>query len=184
MGKKDVRQDILKVATKHFMQDGYYNTSTRKIADELNIKQPVIYYYFKNKVNLYCEVLTVYSLKIGQKLDHLSKQNKDVKTKLFDMSWYLVNDSHLDFAQMMKDIFQVFGKEGNNELFTLWQKNYVTPFNTLFEQLDELRKDIQIDSIVRHYLRILSAYLNNVHIKEEKKQIIEMVDIFVRGISK
>lgn len=41
--------NILDVAEKLFMQQGYQATSTRQIADTLGITQPNLYYYFKKK---------------------------------------------------------------------------------------------------------------------------------------
>lgn len=180
---KDVRQDILRVATTFFVRDGYTNTSTRKIAEQLDIKQPVIYYYFKNKVNLYREVLTAYSAELGAELAAHSQEPGTVEERIISMSLYLVNESHLNLSQMMHDTMVVFSHEDYGTSFKMWHGNYVAPFSQVFSELNNLRSDISLESIVRHYLRILTAYLNMDYARRSNQEIKETVAIFMRGIS-
>ena len=46
---ENTKNAILKVAADMFLSQGYQATSTRKIAQELNITQPNMYHYYKNK---------------------------------------------------------------------------------------------------------------------------------------
>jgi Transcriptional regulator len=50
---ENTKNAILKVAADMFLSQGYQATSTRKIAQELNITQPNMYHYYKNKKVLY-----------------------------------------------------------------------------------------------------------------------------------
>ena len=59
---------ILDIALNHFIQFGYYGTSTRKIAEEAGISSGLMFHYFPNKLALYealveigCEKLTIES---------------------------------------------------------------------------------------------------------------------------
>lgn len=183
MANKDVRQDILSVATTYFMQEGYNSTSTRQIADQLGIKQPVIYYYFKNKVNLYREVLTSYSAEIGETLTVIAQKPGSVADHLTAMSLYLVNETHINLGQMMHDALEVFGNEDNAEMFRMWHQSYFAPFEGVFAQVENVRTDIPLGNISRHFLRILTAYLGDSHMPTSDQEITETVQIFLRGIS-
>lgn len=50
------RRLILKTAARMFAQDGYQQTTLDSIADALKVTKPVIYYYFKNKDDLYFQI--------------------------------------------------------------------------------------------------------------------------------
>lgn len=177
-----VRDEILTTATKLFMQDGYKNTSTRKIADTLGIKQPVIYYYFDNKVVLYMEVLTAYTNEIGLQLNSIATSNNNVEIKLTQMTTYLVNESHIDLGQIMRDTMSVFTGNNHGALFKMWHESYVTPFTKVFSEVDNLRTDIELSRIVMQYLRIITAYVTTEYIHKAESEIKETVSIFLRGI--
>jgi len=51
------KQEILKVAARHFAKRGYEGINLDEIAKELGITKPAIYYHFKNKADLYKAVL-------------------------------------------------------------------------------------------------------------------------------
>jgi AcrR family transcriptional regulator len=50
------RRLILKTAARMFARDGYQHTTLDAIAAALNITKPTIYYYFKNKEDLYFQI--------------------------------------------------------------------------------------------------------------------------------
>ena len=51
--KEEVRSNILRVAKKEFLQNGFRKTSMKTIARQANITAPTIYCYFKNKDALF-----------------------------------------------------------------------------------------------------------------------------------
>ena len=52
------KKRILDVATEEFATLGYSGLSMNKLAEKLKIKKTMIYYYFKDKRNLYDEVIS------------------------------------------------------------------------------------------------------------------------------
>lgn len=184
MGNSDVRQDILATATTFFMRDGYKDTSTRQIAEELGIKQPVIYYYFKNKVNLYQEVLTNYSKHLGDKLMDLANAGGDAPARIEAMSLYLVNEAQLDLNQMVRDSMMVFADQPySHEMFMAWHQSYVTPFEQVLGEIANRRTDISLSRITQHFLRILTAYMHGQPGRISNEDVIETIQIFMRGIT-
>lgn len=67
-------EEILDIAEDLFMRQGYNDTSTRQIAKILNITQPNIYYHFKNKEEIYFQVMKRLSTEVGKNLSDLSKK--------------------------------------------------------------------------------------------------------------
>lgn len=55
--KEDIRGRILAVAEQRFGQQGYSKTSMREIAGAVGVGVGNIYNYFRNKDELFCEVV-------------------------------------------------------------------------------------------------------------------------------
>lgn len=54
------KEQILQTSLKLFNEKGCLNTSTRHIADELNISVGNLYYYFKNKEEIVIELFKIF----------------------------------------------------------------------------------------------------------------------------
>lgn len=55
--KKATKEKIFKVAAELFSRDGYYKVSVREICEAADVTKPVLYYYYKDKENLLCEMM-------------------------------------------------------------------------------------------------------------------------------
>jgi len=51
------KEEIIKVASKHFSKYGYDRTSLDEVAKVVGVSKPAIYYHFKDKYALYEAVL-------------------------------------------------------------------------------------------------------------------------------
>ena len=51
------RQEILEASAKLFAENGFKGTTTRKIADEVGIRQPSLFHYFKRKEDILFELV-------------------------------------------------------------------------------------------------------------------------------
>ncbi|MGI6084958.1 MAG: TetR/AcrR family transcriptional regulator [Acetivibrionales bacterium] len=57
MADTDLRKRIKEVAVEHFNTSGYHGTTIRNIAKDVNCSLPMIYYYYKNKKELFDEII-------------------------------------------------------------------------------------------------------------------------------
>jgi len=57
MIEKALREQIKEVAVEHFNANGYHGTTIRNIAKDVNCSLPMIYYYYKNKKELFDEII-------------------------------------------------------------------------------------------------------------------------------
>jgi AcrR family transcriptional regulator len=57
MAEKDLRARIKEIAVEHFNKNGYYGTTIRNIAKDVNCSLPMIYYYYNNKKELFDEII-------------------------------------------------------------------------------------------------------------------------------
>ncbi len=57
--RREKRLSILRVAAQAFNAGGFYQTSLNKIAKELNVTKPTLYYYVKNKDDILDGILAI-----------------------------------------------------------------------------------------------------------------------------
>jgi AcrR family transcriptional regulator len=180
-----MRQQIINTATQLFMNQGYSATSTRQIAKILDITQPAIYHHFSNKEAIYIEVLSCFAIEVGGELQKILNENDTPDLTLKRMGRYLKNQHPMNFSLMMHDMDTEISAEARIELFKIWQGNYFSPFIQFFHSIQAmLNPKIEVDTVSRHFLRILSAYINDEsHNKQADALAIDtMVDIFLYGV--
>jgi AcrR family transcriptional regulator len=62
----DTKESIVKTALELFLQHGYEKTSLNQLAREVGITKPAIYHYFKNKDELFHEVVSLFFQEMGK----------------------------------------------------------------------------------------------------------------------
>ena len=69
------KERILKVAREIFSKKGYDATTTQEIAEKAKVNKAMIYYYFRNKEDLYIEMLRNFFNEISSKLLNVFAMN-------------------------------------------------------------------------------------------------------------
>ena len=92
MGKK---QDVLNAAVKLFSQQGFDGTTTAEIAEAAKVTEPVIYYHFRNKVDLFTYILvstfTEYFIRLDELKNSTITQFEKIEN-LIDLNFRFVDD--------------------------------------------------------------------------------------------
>ena len=140
MANKDLKERIKEVAVKHFNIHGYHGTTIRNIANEVNCSLPMIYYYYKNKKELFDEII---------KKEFFSLINRQASL--------LKIDSVIDFYT--KFIYDLNGLSGyDKQVYRLGVKVYLSfdGDEELMRVMDEWEKTI----LPRHH-QLLQSHLKN-----------------------
>jgi AcrR family transcriptional regulator len=74
---------IFNSAVRLFASQGYEATTTLKVAREIGISEPAIFYYYKNKTELYTAILEAASSNYLQRLDTILDSNSDADQTAF-----------------------------------------------------------------------------------------------------
>ena len=175
---------ILKVSEELFMTRGYRKTSTRQIAQIVGITQPNLYHHFKNKEEIYLAMMNSLSEEVSFHLTLIRKSDRETFEKLQEMMLYLYMRHPFDIHTMMHDIHYNFSKETAHELYLLWKRTYVKPFqDLLLENKEILRSEIDIDSSVQFLFVLLSHFMKKGKTKEQfYNDIQDALHIFLYGI--
>ncbi|OCA91954.1 TetR/AcrR family transcriptional regulator [Pseudobacillus wudalianchiensis] len=132
---RKTRQKIVKVARDLFMELGYRAVSTRRIADVCGITQPTLYHHFKNKKELYMEVLKSELLDMQTALDRIIKRFENhLEECLFQVTYYILINKPAGIGQMFHDIEKELGKEQQEEIKKRWIEAYQAPIASIFEK--------------------------------------------------
>lgn len=105
--KKTTKEAIIEEATNLFYEFGYGRTSIRDVTGRLNIPNPSIYYYFKNKEHLLFEVIESSGLDVINALETVINQVDDPLDKLANMVY-----RHLYLVIKKRKKHKVFIEEG------------------------------------------------------------------------
>lgn len=72
--ERDLSQKILETAKNLFVEKGYHGMSMREISDALGVSKAALYYYFKDKEELFLAILKIYLDEMSGTLDHISAE--------------------------------------------------------------------------------------------------------------
>jgi AcrR family transcriptional regulator len=140
MTEKDLRERIKEVAVEHFNENGYHGTTIRNIANDVNCSLPMIYYYYKNKKELFDEVI-----------------KKDFFDLIKKQASLLKIDSVIDFYTKFVYDLNALGRY-DKQVYRLGIKVYLS-----FDGDEELMNvmDAWEKTILPRHVQILQPYLKN-----------------------
>jgi AcrR family transcriptional regulator len=184
MTEKDMRERIKETAVEHFNKNGYHGTTIRNIAKDVNCSLPMIYYYFKNKKELFDEIIK------KDYFDLLKRQAALLKTNnIIDFYTNFVYDlnslSSYDRKVYRLGIKVYLSFDGDEELMKLmddWEKTILPRHYQILKQyLKSTDNDIAVVRTLMHVLETLieSIVVKNRFIPEE--EIREEISIVLHG---
>ena len=186
---ENTKNAILQVAAKMFLSQGYQATSTRKIAQELNITQPNMYHYYKNKKVLYIKAIEYSVNSFSKNLLEEYSQQKDLPFEelLLHMSKYMIENFRINYFVMRNDIENFFTVEERTNINNNWDGGYYKVlFNIFQSHKSELRSDLAIPVQVGTFLTMLLPYIeyNDAKRKRNIANLNTVINIFINGIKK
>lgn len=172
-----------------FLSQGYQATSTRKIAQELNITQPNMYHYYKNKKVLYIKAIEYSVNNFSKNLLEEYSQQKDLPFEdlLLHMSKYMIENFRVNYFIMRNDIENFFTVEERTSINNNWDGGYYKVlFNIFQSHKSELRSDLAIPVQVGTFLTMLLPYIeyNDAKRKRNIANLNTVINIFINGVKK
>ncbi|MEA1985893.1 MAG: TetR/AcrR family transcriptional regulator [Candidatus Marinimicrobia bacterium] len=190
----NTKEKIQKVAIKMFAEKGYTETSLRKIANELNISKPALYYHFTNKEEIFTSIIrNIFDENIKY---HKELAKKDIPTWDILRQWI---DKTIYFAFARKEVWQVIHQimmgKFQNKFDDLDLMLFIdTNFNILHRVIKngikngEIRNDIDSKILTINFLSSINSVLGPMRSKVKKidsKKISEMIyKILYNGMKK
>jgi len=100
--KERVKKKIMHSARKIALKSGWDTVTIRKIADSIDYAPPIVYELFKNKEDLFKELVYMGFRMLKEEIDKAKTKAKDTKSLLKELSL-----AQWDFAFNNKDLYQL-----------------------------------------------------------------------------
>lgn len=183
------RQAILTVASELFMSKGFKHTSTREIAEQVQITQPNLYYHFKNKKDLYLAVITQLTDNVRADLEVIVNSELELDQKLFKMIVLLIEKHPTNLFLMLNDMFVEMDPGSHGELYLIFKGTYSDNFAAVFKQETNrkaLREGVTVEDAARFVLYNVSSMLSiqQTYQKTSRHEDISLfIDFMLHGIT-
>lgn len=135
---KDKREKILNAAKNAFAQKGFTAVGIREIAKEAGLNSATLYHYFKNKEEIYSELLEEIFNKIVEILKEISTLEMEERGRVkFAVGRYI------DFINENRDFLKILVHELNleTEIVVRVAKKFYGNFFSLAEEMIAARKE-------------------------------------------
>ncbi len=81
----ETRQDILRAALKRFAHGGYAATSVQQIVGDAKVSKPTLYYYFKDKADLFQALVNEAHDERYRRMQEAAARTQDVRAQLVEI---------------------------------------------------------------------------------------------------
>lgn len=115
-GKKE---HILLAAASLFADKGYVGTSVREIVEAAGVTKPTLYYYFKNKEDLYVQLISTAILTFSQIVQEAAAQPGTMRARfllVFSNIYHLFRE-HIDLLRLVNSM--IYGPRGATPAYDL-----------------------------------------------------------------
>ncbi|MEA4822838.1 MAG: TetR/AcrR family transcriptional regulator [Clostridiaceae bacterium] len=184
MSDQDLRERIKEVAVEHFNANGYHGTTIRNIANDVNCSLPMIYYYYKNKKELFDEIIKKEFFNLIKRQASLLKINDviDFYTKfVYDLNALSRYDKQV--YRLGVKVYLSF--DGDEELMGIMDEWEKTILPRHFHILQPYLKNTDNDTaVVRTLVHLLETLIDSIVVKNRylpEKEIREEITIVLRG---
>lgn len=162
--ESSTRDTILAVAARFFAAQGYDGTSIREIVEEAGVTKPALYYYFKNKEDLYKSVIQdAYDYFFGFLIPIVEDDLEFIaKLEKITALYFSLTQEGADMVRMIYDAL-FFPKRNPFAHEMIWEneQKHLNFLKTVFA--DGIRKGYirkgDIDDIVHHYIGTVNLYI-------------------------
>lgn len=184
MTDTDLRSRIKEVAVDHFNSNGYYGTTIRNIAKDVNCSLPMIYYYFNNKKELFDEIIK------KDYFDLLKRQAAELKAdNIIDFYTEFVYGLN-NLSSYNKRVYRLGIKvylsfDGDDELMEIMDKWEKTILPRNYQIIKPHLKGMDDEmAIVRTLVHLLENLIISIVVKDRflsEEEIREEISIVLRG---
>ncbi|MGI5971096.1 MAG: TetR/AcrR family transcriptional regulator [Oscillospiraceae bacterium] len=173
MTDKDLRARIKEVAVDHFNKEGFHGTTIRNIAKDVNCSLPMIYYYYKNKKELFDEIIKNDYFKLIEKQALLLK-NENIIDFYTSFIYNLNELSSYDRQVYRLGIKVYLSFDGDQELMShmdQWEKGiFPRHLQILRRHIKDSGNETAIAKTLIHLLEtmIINIVVKNRYLSEEE----------------
>ena len=169
--EEDRREKILLKAIELYMVEGYANVSITDLQAALNMGRGTMYYYFKDKDELFQEVVSTFLIQPKQRALDRVKDGTTIPEMIEAMQYYLhqlrdvheqVDNKNINTSNVVNVMFTAYSKFP--ELYKKARRLYERELNLWIQAIKnsmragEVRGDVHIETIAHMFLHIKDGW--------------------------
>ena len=169
--EEDRREKILLKAIELYMIEGYANVSITDLQAALNMGRGTMYYYFKDKDELFQEAVSVFLIQPKQRALDRVKDGTTIPEMIETMQYYLrqlrdvheqVDNKNINTSNVVNVMFTAYSKFP--ELYKKARKLYERELNLWIQAIKnsmrtgDVRGDVHIETIAHMFLHIKDGW--------------------------
>ena len=169
--EEDRREKILLKAIELYMIEGYANVSITDLQEALNMGRGTMYYYFKDKDELFQEVVSTFLIQPKQRALDRVKDGTTIPEMIEAMQYYLhqlrdvheqVDNKNINTSNVVNVMFTAYSKFP--ELYKKARRLYERELNLWIQAIKnsmragEVRGDVHIETIAHMFLHIKDGW--------------------------
>jgi len=172
MNKKN---ELIKIASREFAKYGYKGVSLEKIAKKANISKAAIYYHFKNKADLFENVVNPKINKLINEIYSFNDENPQEALKHYIHSYAKIFKKYPCFAAILAHEFVDGGRNLSEDV--------IEDLSKIFKKLifilkkGEEKNIFEIENPFSIQLLIVSSLIMNQTTKDLRKRVSKYIDI-------
>lgn len=181
--KELTRERIIQQARTQFIDKGYDQISMRNIAAQLGCSHGAIYYYFKNKAELFYTIVEEDFAKLNNLLEQVIQVDEDDSTKLYNVLIHFIefglnNQSQFEimFLVRNKDV-DGLSQEAANKSYQKFAQTVQSLTKTKVKIIDIWSAFLALHGFVSHY----RGYVD--HFDEAKLAAESHVKFIIKGLT-
>jgi AcrR family transcriptional regulator len=176
--KDQIRKTIMDTALGIAISEGWNSVTIRKIAETIEYTPPIIYEYFKNKEDLFNELVLMGHSMLNNGYDLARQPESDPRKTLLHLS---VN--HWGFAFKHKELYQLmfnFNRPIPNDEI----EKIVTRIKNLFFELTNNRE--LAEELMFNWICLLNGFIFNTMQMESPPELINIPpkDLFIKAVER
>ena len=149
----DTRQLILKEAEKLYYVGGYERISLQVIADHLEISKAALFHHFKNKRELFFEMLLMILEHMREMLEsNMNKEGITIREKLYLVMQRLAKEERFDMMRFQREEYGLLDSTQQHAVNVQWHTD-------MFDIVQGVFKEGIEQGALRPHDTTLSAYL-------------------------
>jgi len=175
MSDINLRERIKEVAVEHFNANGYHGSTIRNIAKDVNCSLPMIYYYYKNKKELFDDIIKKQAslLKVDNIIDFYTKF-------IYDLNFLSSYDKQV-YRLGIKVYLSFDGDEELMGLLDEWEKGVLPRHCQILKPyLRNAENDIAVVRTLVHLMETMiesivvkNRFLPEIEIREEISVVLQ-----------
>jgi AcrR family transcriptional regulator len=118
-----------------FLESGFRAISTRQIAQECGLKQPTLYYHFKDKEQIYVALCQAILLRIKQKVQWaIQATNLTIEEKFVEVVYSIMNSFQANYYIMFHDLNHEISPTSQQKIAEIFYQSLLQPVIQLHEE--------------------------------------------------